>query len=78
MKQNKYSVWLVERKNLGGTTYSWIGPRIEESKIDELLNKYKEVYHHMPGVMKKYTTHLSVKPGVQPVFLRAHCAPFAL
>ena len=48
------------------------------SAVEELLDKYNDVFTNTPGVMTKHTAHLSLKQGEQPVFRRAHSVPFAL
>ena len=49
-----------------------------KGEVDRLLKQYREVFRNTAGVMTHHTAHLSLKPGTQPVFRRAHSVPYAL
>ena len=49
-----------------------------KTAVDQLLEKYKEVFKNTPGTMTHHTAHLSLKSKVEPVFRRAHSVPFSI
>ena len=49
-----------------------------KGEVDRLPKQYREVFRNTAGIMTHHTAHLSLKPGTQPVFRRAHSVPYAL
>lgn len=48
------------------------------TQLQMLLEKHKEVFHYDQGCMKKITVKLHVKPGTEPVFLKARPVPYVI
>ena len=46
--------------------------------LNQLTEKYAEVFQPELGTFKKFQAHLQLKDGARPIFLRPHSVPFAL
>ena len=46
--------------------------------LNQLIEKYAEVFQPELGTFKKFQAHLQLKEGARPIFLRSRSVPFAL
>ena len=54
------------------TAHNWL------LTLNQLIEKYAEVFQPELGTFKKFQAHLQLNEGVRPVYLCPHSVPFAL
>ena len=54
------------------TAHNWL------LTLNQLIEKYAEVFQPELGTFKKFQAHLQLNEGVRPVYLCLHSVPFAL